>query len=133
MAVDDVVDAVRQGKKAYRKIEEKVDKVRGKEKVGSVLIRDSKGRQWKIKVRTSERRGRYMKVKPVGHSTVEKFRLSAEGYKPHKYDPVAEEVWADFAFFSEGKEKWEGHTEDKELTARVRKALDEMIHQRVGS
>jgi len=71
----------------------------GKEDLGKFYLQDSNYRTWKVKVRTTGNRGRYLKVKCKTLGM--KRKVSADGYKPGKYLQIASEEWIAFAVYAE--------------------------------
>jgi hypothetical protein len=97
----------------------------GKDKVGSVLLRDHQMRLWKVRVRRTGHRERYLKFDPENHDA-QKFRASADSDKPHGYQSISEAEWMVFALFAEGGSDWEGRVEDADLHASVKTVLDRL-------
>jgi len=95
--------------------------------VGTVLLRDSARRQWGVDVRR-DGRGRYLQLRPIGID-IERFRASADGYKPAEWLPIAPLDWTGFALLSAGTHGPGGHDEDEELVVQVRRLLDRMVRE----
>jgi hypothetical protein len=93
--------------------------------LGTALLRDAARRQWGVDVRR-DGRGRYLQLRPIGID-IERFRASADGYKPAEWLPVAPLHWTAFALFAGGAHGGEGHAEDEELFVQVRRLLDRMV------
>lgn len=98
----------------------------GKDKVGSVLIRDSSCHLWQVKVRATGKRGHYLKIASKVKSSPE-IRASVDGYKLEKYLPITLDEWTAFAIFAEGKEDWQGRVEEKDLYDYVRSILTRLV------
>ena len=98
----------------------------GKDKIGSVLLQDSVGAMWKVRVRRTGKRGRYLKFSsqsPEGR----KFRASADGHHPSKYAGISVSEWEVFALFAQGEKDWQGRTENEELTVAVHELLNRLV------
>ena len=98
----------------------------GKDKVGSILLRDHQMRLWKVRVRRKGHRERYLKFDPKNHDAHE-FRASADSYKPDGYQSISEPEWMVFALFAEGDSDWEGRVEDTDLHATVKAVLNRLV------
>lgn len=74
----------------------------GKDCVGEFRVRDNTSREWKIKVRATGNRGKYLKLKSkVGSREI---RASANGYKPEKYARITPQEWSACAEYALGDE-----------------------------
>lgn len=100
----------------------------GKEEFGSVIMEDSNGKGWKIKVRWKGKRGHYLKIKPRDHEA-EKIHAGPTAYidKPHKYKKILQEEWEAFAQFADGRSKW-ADLPDPELRNICQTILNRLIH-----
>ena len=100
----------------------------GKGKYGSVLMENKAGKCWKIRVRTKEKRGNYLKIIPKNHGA-DKFRAGSIAYmqKPEKYKRILQEEWEAFAVFADGKANWAG-LPDPELRDICRTILNKLIY-----
>jgi hypothetical protein len=117
--------AVRSGKKKELKTGRDLwDAVHhgGKERIGSVRLRDESGRGWKVRVRSSGKRGRYLKLTSLDGSGLE-VRATADGYKPEMYRSITPEEWTVFALFAEGGSDWLGRRDDPALLDCVKELL----------
>lgn len=99
----------------------------GNGQIGTVTLRDSARRQWSVDVRRDER-GRYLQLRPMGID-IERFRASADGYRPDEWLPIADVEWAILALFAGGAHGPEGHVEDEELAVQARRILDRMVRE----
>ena len=133
-----IVVAIKTGTKvlkAARKVGKKAKKAYnnakhdGKDNIGSVRVRDMHGCLWKVRVRNSGKRGRYLKLKPKGHAA-DKFRASCDGYKPDEYRAISENDWLGFMYFAEGYNDWEGRVDEPELFVFVKYVLNKMIYSK---
>lgn len=67
----------------------------GKEYLGEVFIQDSSGRLWKVKVRYTGHRQRYLKISSQSNTSRE-IRASADNYKPEEYLQITPNEWESF-------------------------------------
>lgn len=74
----------------------------GKNSYGEVKVKDKQNRLWKIKIRKTGNRGRYLKCRVIGDSSI-KFRASADSYKPTKYIQIEPAEWDIFLCLSQEK------------------------------
>jgi hypothetical protein len=95
--------------------------------IGSVQMRDSARRQWAVDVRR-DHRGRYLQVRPIGVD-IERFRASADGWRPDEWLPIPAQEWTAFALFAAGAHDGSGHREDGELALAVPRLLDRMVRE----
>ena len=82
--------AGKEGKKLYEKLLHG-----GKDRVGEVLIRDSRYHLWEVKVRETGKRGRYLKI--TSELNGDEILASAVNYKIEKYLSITSEEWEVFA------------------------------------
>lgn len=84
------------------KIHESLKHPDGIDYVGEFRVRDFNSREWKIKVRETGNRGRYLKLKAkVGDREV---RASADNYKPGKYARITPQEWSLCVEYATGDE-----------------------------
>jgi hypothetical protein len=95
--------------------------------VGTLLLRDSARRQWGVDVRR-DGRGRFLQLRPIGID-IERFRASADGYRPSEWLPIAPLDWTAFALVAAGPPVPEGQDADEELAVQVRRLLDRMVRE----
>lgn len=98
-----------------------------RQQVGSVEIRDSARRQWAVDVRR-DHRGRYLQLRPMGVD-IERFRASADGWRPEEWLPISAPEWTAFALFAAGAHDGQGHREDGELALAIPRLLDRMVRE----
>ncbi|MFB2880476.1 hypothetical protein [Floridanema aerugineum] len=91
----------------------------GKEDFGSVLIQDSNSRLWKVKVRFTGYRKRYLKIKLESHGSL-KIRASADNYKPGEYLRITPDEWHVFALLAKDNN-------ERELYACARSIIDRLV------
>lgn len=91
----------------------------GKEDLGEVLIQDSSSRLWKVKVRFTGYRKRYLKIKLESNGS-RKIRASADNYKPEEYLRITPDEWHVFALLAKDEN-------DRELYACARSILDRLV------
>ena len=84
----------------------------GKEYFGEVFITDSSNRLWRIKVRYDNNRKRYLKLE-IKAGSKQKFRASADNYKPSKYVRITPEQWGVFYELANNKHNAELYNEAK--------------------
>lgn len=120
MKPSDIIMLYKAGKAAYKVGKYGlVDNIAhgGKDRVGEVLIRDSSYCLWKIKVRITGNRGRYLKIKSKLDG--QELRASTEGYKPGKYLSITDDEWTVFALCTEN--------DDPQLHACAQSILDRLL------
>ena len=89
-----------------------------KDYLGSVMLQDSSSRLWKVKVRFTGYRRRYLKIRLVSN-TSRKLRASADGYKPGEYLCITPNEWQVFACLAEGKHDSELHACAQSILSRL--------------
>lgn len=90
----------------------------GKDYMDSVILQDSSSRLWKIKVRFTGYRGRYLKIRLMSDNS-RKLRASADGYKQGKYLCVKPNEWQVFACLAEGRYNSELHEWAQSILSRL--------------
>lgn len=91
----------------------------GKEDLGSVLIQDSSCHLWKVKVRFTGYRKRYLKIKLESNGS-RKIRASADNYKPGEYLRITPDEWHIFALLAKDNN-------DPKLYACAQNILDRLV------
>ena len=97
----------------------------GKEKFGSFYLRDSSLEEWKIRVRWSDKRGCYLKLKSDGVKVL----ATVLPYKPHrygshgKYPRISMEEWEACVLLADGESSNRGPFIDQELVEAVREVI----------
>ncbi len=86
----------------------------GKERIGSVRLSTGDDRAWKVRVRRSGKRGRYLKINSKDGSGLE-IRATADQYRPDEYRCITPEEWTVLALFAEGRSDWQGRRDDGDL------------------
>jgi hypothetical protein len=131
MNAQNIIALYKAGKAAYKvgsQVKNIYDLVSqgGKDKVGSVLMRDSNGNLWEVKVRATGKRGRYIKITSKPKASRE-IRASVDDYKPEKYLFITSDEWTIFALFAEGKDDWQGRLEDQDLYSNAKSILNRLV------
>ena len=126
-----VINVATGGIKEARKL---LDKILhgGREKYGSVLMEDKKGKGWKIRIRWKGSKGYYLKIKPKGQpegQEMAKFRAGSSAYieYPDEYKKILQEDWQCFALFAAGKSNWAG-APDPDLRGVCQDILNRLIY-----
>lgn len=101
------LDLYRDGKQIIQIGSTIIDKIQhnGKDYVGEFSIRDNKYIEWKVKVRQTGNRGRYLKFESKTHDV--KFRASADGYRPEKYAQITPTEWEYCAAYALGDQSYQ--------------------------
>ncbi len=89
----------------------------GKEYLGEVFIQDSYGCLWKVKVRYTGNRKRYLKISSQS-SASRKIRASADNYKPGEYLHMTPKEWENFYRLANN---------DQEVYRCVQSTLDRLV------
>ncbi|AFY65886.1 hypothetical protein GEI7407_1392 [Geitlerinema sp. PCC 7407] len=89
----------------------------GKKELGEFYLKDGNYITWKIKVRVTGNRGRYLKLK--SNLSDDTIRVSADGYKPSKYLQMRLEEWMAFAAYVK--------TRDSRLKSCLEDVLDRLV------
>ncbi|MEP0755310.1 hypothetical protein NDA03_24155 [Trichocoleus sp. Lan] len=105
--------AGKEGKKIYEKLLHG-----GKDRVGEVLIRDSRYHLWEVKVRQTVKRGKYLKI--TSELNGDEILASANNYKIGKYLAITLEEWEVFALCTE-------HDDDEKISKCAQDILTRLV------
>jgi hypothetical protein len=95
--------------------------------LGSVTVRDSARREWRLEAHRDRGRGRMLVLRPV-HGDNEPFRASADGHRPEAFLPIAGEEWTLLALLAAGREGDAGR-EDEELAGAAFRVVDRLVRE----
>lgn len=98
---------------------------RGK-KVGSVVLGDELGLAWKVKVRLSGKRGRYVVAEPVERPGPP-IRASADAFRPDKYLALEPAGWELLARLAAHRADWRRQVDDAEGLRLAREHLTRLV------
>ena len=105
----------------------------GKEKYGSLYLKDQKGVAWKVKVRWRGDRRHYIKLETIHEEPEQEFR-AAVGKKhikePWRYKELAPEEWKVLAITATGEEEWNNLLLGSEYTEACTEVLNKLVYER---
>ncbi|NJR61832.1 MAG: hypothetical protein HC769_25195 [Cyanobacteria bacterium CRU_2_1] len=129
MDASDIVKLYETGEKVYQTSQTLLERILhdGKDRVGSVLMRDKNHRLWQVRVRITGKRGRYIVISSEMNKSIE-IRASVDGYKPEKYLKITLEEWNAFALFAGEETNGKGRVQDQELYTCVQAILERLVN-----
>lgn len=99
---------------------------RNRKKIATYYMGDTLGLVWRVKVRRTTKRGRYVRVEPVGLKGP-CIRASVDAYQPERYLPVDPATWEALAFHSPDSNDWRVFVDVQEQASAARVALTRLV------
>lgn len=112
-----ITDFYKLGKEVSQDAHKLIHDGQNKQYLGEVIITDVNEHPWKVKVRYTKKRGRYLKISSQVDSS-QKMRASADGYKA--YTQITPEEWEIFNRLS-------GLQEQQKLRSQSQKILNKLL------